>query len=183
MKKTSKIQTAKNYASALYDTVAATNNLDDVLRECASLEEAFANVADVRQLKNPAWKVEQKKDFALEVAQKLKLSAPMTNFLQIVVENGRLSELNLILNEFKHIFYQKGNIKEVIVESAVALSDAQNKKLIDALKQALQQDVVVKCIINPDVLGGLVVRSESLRIDDSLAGKLNRLEQVMKGKL
>lgn len=183
MKKTSKIQIAQNYASALYETAVSSKDFESILNDCSILEATFLNMPELKYLKNPLWKPQQKKELIAAIAKKLKISEPMENFMQIVAENGRLEDLSVILNEFKHIFYHKQGIKEITVESAQELSEAQQKKLLSSIEKKLQQKVVADYIINPEILGGLIVRSGSLRIDDSLAGKLDRLEQVMKGKL
>lgn len=183
MKKTSKIQIARNYAAALYNAASETGQFDEVFKDCALLSNIFADMPELKYLKNPVWKTEQKQEVINQIVKKLQLSPITANFLNTVNENSRLDDLQTILQEFKHIFYQKQNIKEVIVESAQALSASQDKKLNKALEKALRQKVTVDYIIKPELLGGLIVRSGSLRIDDSLTGKLQRLEQVMKGKL
>ena len=64
---------------------------------------------------------------------------------------------------------------------AQALSAAQVKKLEASLEKLLKQKVLVSYLVKPEVLGGLKVKYGSNMIDDTLLGKLNRLEQVMKG--
>ena len=49
------------------------------------------------------------------------------------------------------------------------------------MKKHLQQEIIINYNINPNILGGLIIEYGSTRIDDSLKGKLSRLEQVMKG--
>ena len=85
------------------------------------------------------------------------------------------------MQEFIHLYHQKNNIAEVEVQSAQALSAAQVKKLEASLEKLLKQKVLVSYLVKPEVLGGLKVKYGSNMIDDTLLGKLNRLEQVMKG--
>ena len=70
---------------------------------------------------------------------------------------------------------------EVEVQSAGALSPAQDKSLTAALEKMLSGKVVVNYQIRPEILGGLIVKFGSSMIDDSICGKLNRLEIMMKG--
>lgn len=183
MKKISKIQTARNYALALYEAAADSGSEKKVFDDCTILKEALTQTPEIVYLQNPAWKAAQRKETVDLISRKLKLSAPTANLFQLIAENGRIGDFEAVLNEFKHIFYQKRNIKEITVESAQELSVRQNKELIEGLEKALGTEVAVDYIINPEVLGGLIVRSGSLRIDDSLSGKLHRLEQMMKGKI
>ena len=61
------------------------------------------------------------------------------------------------------------------------LTETQDKNLKTNLKNFLKKDVLINYHINPDIMGGLVVSYNSEMIDDSLKGKLNRLETIMKG--
>ena len=57
------------------------------------------------------------------------------------------------------------------------------KKAITGLEKLLKQKIIINYSINPTILGGLIIEYGSTRIDDSLKGKLSRLEQVMKGSV
>ena len=110
-----------------------------------------------------------------------RLMQPADGVLDIVVDNERWNVIREILQEFVHLYHQKNNIAEVEVQSAVELSTAQAKKLESALENLLKQKVLVSYLVKPEVLGGLKVKYGSKMIDDTLLGKLNRMEQVMKG--
>ena len=98
-----------------------------------------------------------------------------------MADNGRLAELSGVLDEFKHIYYRQHNIEEVEVLTVKALSAAQNTKLKTILEKKLSKKVLITYTIKPELLGGLVVKYGSSMIDDSIAGKLTRLEIIMKG--
>ena len=67
------------------------------------------------------------------------------------------------------------------MQSAQALSNAQEKSLTANLEKMLSKKVVVNYEICSEILGGLIVKFGSSMIDDSIRGKLNRLEIMMKG--
>ena len=79
------------------------------------------------------------------------------------------------------MYHVKHNIIEVSVESVKSLSSAQEKKLLTTLEKKLNKKVVVNHVLNPELLGGLRIQYNSNMIDDSIMGKLNRLEIMMKG--
>lgn len=183
MKKVAKIQIAQNYAEALYEAAVQDNLLEKVWADSMLLADVFAASPELNILNNPGWKKQQKQDLIQQIAQKLELSRTMANFLQLIAENGRISDVSAIMTQFKHVYYKGQGILEVGVECVQPLSPAQNTKLKKGLEKLLKQPVVINYNINPEILGGLTVQFGSMRIDDSLAGRLNRLEQVMKGKL
>lgn len=183
MKKASKTEIAKKYALALYEAAAQTADLEKVFDETQMLKNIFSTLPESRQLSHPSMTSEQKKDLIEKINKTAQLSETMSNFMFVLADGGQFENLCAIFSEFKHIFYQKQNIKEVTVESVCSLSAAQNKKLRDGLEKIFGQKVVFDFVVNQNLLGGLVIHTGSLRIDDSLSGKLNRLEQVMKGSL
>ena len=162
MKKDSKSKIASVYAEALY---GAAEDLKAVAKVLA----------------NPLWDVASKKAALKAVAEKLQLSKESLNCLDIIADNNRFAELEMILEAFVHLYYQKQNITEIAVDSAKKLSEAQSKKVLQMLEQKFGKKIVVNYQVNPELLGGLRVQYGSTMIDDSVLGKLNRLEMMMKG--
>ena len=85
-------------------------------------------------------------------------------------------------HRYQKIYYKDQGIIEVDVETVKDLSSSQDKKLKTVLSKLFAGDVVVNYKINPSIIGGLRVKSGSKMFDDSLATKLNYLENLMKGK-
>ena len=181
MKKVSKITIAKNYAQALYEAASTGGLLKETFQDCQKLADNL-NISELKVLNNPAWRATEKNEIIQKIAYALELSRPGSNFLELMAQNHRLNNLKNTLEQFKHIYYKENNICEINVESVQRLTKEQEKKLQQALEKILEQKIVVNYNINPDILGGLVVQYGSVRIDDSLSGKLSRLEQIMKGK-
>ena len=182
MKKISKAKVISTYAEALYGAAEEKKAVSRVFEDVKCLSEIFhADETMVKHLANPVWNLDSKKQALAEIAAKLKLDKETLNCLDIIASNNRFAELLPILDEFKHIWYRKNGIVEVEVQSAGALSPAQDKSLTAALDKMLSGKVVVNYQIRPEILGGLIVKFGSSMIDDSICGKLNRLEIMMKG--
>ena len=111
----------------------------------------------------------------------MKFGKEITEWLNILAENSRMAELSGALDEFKHIYYRRHGVEEVEVLTVKALSAAQDKKLKTLLEKKLSKKVLINYTIKPELLGGLIVKYGSSMIDDSIAGKLTRLEIIMKG--
>ncbi len=68
----------------------------------------------------------------------------------------------------------------ILVESAVELSDEQRKNLESVFKKSLGKEVELQTVVDPEVLGGLrVTVNGSQRIDLSLLGKLEYVKKVL----
>lgn len=182
MKKISKTKIAGIYALALYEAAEDKNAIPQVSNDIVTLLEVVkAEPEIVKDLANPLWDTEAKKKALKAVADKMKLSSETLICLDIIAENNRFAELPIILESFRRLCLKKEGIVEVDVASVKKLSAAQDKQLAANLEKLLKQRVVVNYEIKPELLGGLVIKFNSNMIDDSLKGKLNRLELVMKG--
>lgn len=182
MKKVSKSKIASTYALALYEGAGENKAIARVFTDVDKLIMALNEDSSIiKYLANPIWDVEAKKVAMKEVSHNVGLCKETLNFLDVVADNNRFAELALILEEFKHLYYQKNNIVEVEIQTVKNLGSAQDKQLKDNLEKVLAKKVIVKYEIKPELLGGLVIKYGSSMIDDSIKGKLNRLELIMKG--
>ncbi len=182
MKKESKIKITTKYATAIYEAAEADGDLKRVAEDLQKLREALADDGMiVKYLANPLWEIQDKKEALKVVAAKLKLAPESLNSLLVIADNNRFAELPDILDGFRRVYHEKHGIAEVRVETVKPLSKAQDEKLKANLKKFLKKEVLVNYEIKPEILGGLVISYGSDMIDDSIKGKLNRLETVMKG--
>lgn len=182
MKKRSKTQIASTYALALYEVAESKKAVALVKKDVSLLLDEINTVKDfIKYFSNPIWEIASKKEALKEIATKLKLSSETLNCLDVIADNNRFAEIDLILQEFKHIANQKAGIEEVLVKSVQPLSAEQEKKLSANLENMLGKKVLINYEISPEILGGLQIKFGSNMIDDTINSKLNRLEQIMKG--
>lgn len=182
MKKDSKTKIASVYALALYEAAEEKKAVSKVYADVQTLQKLADEEKDfLKYFSNPLWDKDSKKSALKEIAAKIKIDSETLRCLDIIADNNRFAELKLILDGFVHLYYQKHDIVEVEVSSVKSLSAAQNKRLVAELEKKIGKKVVVKYALNPELLGGLRIKYGSNMIDDSIVGKLNRLEIMMKG--
>ncbi len=97
------------------------------------------------------------------------------NFIRLLAENKRLGLLPEIAARFELLRAEYENEVDVVVTSAVPLSDSQKAKLAASLKTRLQRDVRITTALDPGLLGGAMIRAGDLVIDGSIKGRLQRL--------
>ena len=182
MKKISKTKIISTYALSLYQAAEENKKVSAVLRDAEALIALIKEDSQiVAQLANQIWTADSKRQAIATIASKMKLSAETKSCLDVLADNGRMAELAGILEEFKHIYYRQHNIEEVEVLTVKSLSAAQQAKLKASLEKKLAKQVLLTYTIKPEILGGLVIKYGSSMIDDSISGKLSRLEIIMKG--
>jgi len=109
------------------------------------------------------------------------LDQPMRNFLATLVQNRRLALLPEIAASFQGMRAEVENVADVEVVSAVTLDEAQRARLIAALKKRLGREVRLTCEVDPQLIGGAIVRAGDLVIDGSLRTRLERLASAIAG--
>lgn len=182
MKKRSKSKIASIYAIALYEAAVEKKALVKIQKDVALLLAETKALPDfVKFFANPIIEIQDKKDTLKQIAGKLKLNPETLSCLDILAENGRFSEFELILEEFVHYANKQAGIAEVQVKAVKELNPVQSRKLESALEKMLNQKVLVNYEVCPEILGGLQIKFGSNMIDDTILAKLNRLEQIMKG--
>lgn len=170
------------YAAALYDLASEAGQVTAVESDLAGLGQAIAASDELAALiRNPRVTREAASAAMANVAKLLKLSQLTTNFLGVLALNRRLAKLPEVVRAFAAIAAAARGEISAEITSAHPLSDAQLKALAEKLKAREGKDVKLSASVDPDILGGLVVRIGSTQIDSSIRTRLNTLAQAMKG--
>ncbi|MFQ1682261.1 F0F1 ATP synthase subunit delta [Pantoea dispersa] len=101
------------------------------------------------------------------------------NLIKVMAENGRLTALPAVLEQFIQLRDAYEATAEVDVISASALSDSQLSKISAAMEKRLSRKVKLNCKIDKSVMAGVVIRAGDLVIDGSVRGRLDRLADVL----
>ncbi|MDP3906887.1 F0F1 ATP synthase subunit delta [Novosphingobium sp.] len=170
------------YASALYELASENKAVSAVESDLDKLGEAIATSADLSALiRNPRISREATARVMDGIVSLLDLSPLTKNFLGVLANNRRLTALPEIVRAFASIAAAARGEVTAEVTSAHALTATQLKALAAKLKEREGKDVKIKANVDPEVLGGLVVRIGSTQIDSSIRTRLNSLAQAMKG--
>ena len=110
------------------------------------------------------------------------ISGLTRNFVGTVAANGRARDLPAMATAFLAELASRRGETTATVTSAVPLSPAQLQQLSDSLRSVLGSNKVsIDARVEPDILGGLVVKVGSRLFDSSVRSKLQRLQLAMKG--
>src|SRR4029453_75850 len=163
------------YAKALVGASEKAGQTDAVVTELKSL------VADVLErlpdfdeaLRSPRITPEEKVRL-LDRVFGGKMSPLLLNFLKVVTQHGRLDCLRAIERAAQKLWNVLRKRIEVLIESAAPISNQLQYTIATRLKHVLGRDVVLTADVNPELLGGLVVRVGDTVYDGSLAGRLKQ---------
>lgn len=172
------ITIARPYAKAAF----AKAMEDKTLSEWSTLLRVAAQAVCDKQifalLNNPNYSSEQRLNYLFDICQAF-LQEPTKNFLKLLAENGRLTLLPEISNEFENYRIEQEKITTVQVTSAFDLDDLYQEKLKTRLTKQLGRDVILECKTDKQLIGGFIIRAKDLVIDGSVRGKLSRLANIL----
>lgn len=173
---------AERYASALYSLADDQHMLDQVVNEVDSLGQLIDQSADFRRvLQSPLIDVPHATRATLAVLEAEGFGKLVRDFVGVVATNRRLRELRQIVHAFAALVAERRGIITAYVMSAHPLNDVQRQQLRARLIEAGYGNVNIHESVQPDLLGGLVVRVGARLYDTSLKSRLQRLQYAMKG--
>jgi F-type H+-transporting ATPase subunit delta len=167
---------ARVYAEALYgaaekrgEVEATLEQLDslvrDVFRANSLIEQFFASPAVPAATKTALIR-------SLFGARATEL---FTDFLLVLNDHGRLDLLRAIRAAYRDLFDQRAGRVRVLVRSAAPLPEDQQERLRQELRAAFRLEPVLETRVDPDLIGGLVVKVGDWQYDGSVRTRLQAI--------
>jgi F-type H+-transporting ATPase subunit delta len=173
---------AGRYAAALFELAKEQKQLDQVARDVAAFLAMLEVSADlVRLVRSPVISAQAQARALEAILAKAGISGFTGNFLKLIVRNRRLFAVADMLKAFQSLLARERGEVSADVASAHPLSPEQMQVLSDSLKTSIGKNVQIRTRVDPNLLGGLIVKVGSKMIDSSLRTKLNNLKVAMKG--
>ncbi len=174
---------AGRYASALFELADNAKQLDAVAQDLTTLRKFIAESADLaRLIASPVIGRDLQGKALLAVLDAAGIKGLVRNFVGTVTANGRARDLPAMAAGYLAELARRRGETTATVTSAVPLTDAQLQQLTDQLRGVLGgAKISIDAHVNPDILGGLVVKVGSRLFDSSIRSKLARLQLAMKG--
>ena len=173
---------AGRYASALFDLARDQRQIESVGKSLEALSQALVNSKDFSELvTSPLVSREEAGKAFAALADELSLDPVTSNFVGVLARNGRKNQLRPVIRAFRRLAAEHRGETTADVITARPLNDDQLGALRQQLRARAGRDVNIDAAVDPDILGGIVVKLGSQQIDASIRTKLNQLAQAMKG--
>ena len=167
---------AQVYARALFEVADEHDVLDRVHDELGTFADAMSNSRELMTFFfSPYFSATDKKAGLARAVTGA--SAPLTNFLEALIERHRMPAIFRIRTEFNSLWDEARKLLPVHITSAIELDDAEVKGLGERIGRQVDRQVEVSTDVDPDILGGVVLRVGNVILDASIR---NRLEQLRK---
>jgi F-type H+-transporting ATPase subunit delta len=174
---------AGRYASALFDLARDQRQIPQVEADLTKFQTLLDGNPDlVRLVRSPVFSTKEQSHALSAILAKAGMTGLAANFLNLLAKNRRLFAASEMIKSFRAIAARERGEVSAEVTSAHALTDAQSAALNEMLKAtAGGKSINLRTIVDPTLLGGLIVKIGSRMVDSSIRTKLSTLKVAMKG--
>lgn len=175
-------EVAEPYAEALMSLAQEQNIADAIGDNVRSMRALFKESAELKTfLTSPLIKPEDKKEVLKRIAGD-EMNHFLLNFLLLLVDRQRIGFVEGIFAKYLEILRKFNNTVLAEVTSAVRLYEGEADKLVEKIKQLTGANAVeLETTIDPDIIGGVIIKVGSQVYDASLRGQLRRISLSMLG--
>ena len=167
---------AQVYARALFEVAQQQGDLDEVREQLGQFADALDGSRELQTFFfSPYFSTEEKKDGLHKTIDGA--SASVMNFLELLVEKHRMPAIFRIRREFDAMWREENKLLPVQLTSAIELDQQTVEDLGRTIGERTGRKVDVTATVNPDILGGIVLRVGNSILDASIR---NRLESLRK---
>jgi len=173
------MQVARVYAAALLNAAQEQNQAGEMLADLQTLVDRILGQPELAAFFAGAAVGREKKAQVIDAAFKDRAPALLVDFLQVLNKHDRLDLLRPIAISYKQELDRRNNLLRVSVTSARPLPEDQMERLKQLVRQASNKEPVVDLVINPGLLGGLVIRAGDWVFDASVTSRLESLRNQL----
>ena len=167
---------AQVYARSLFEVAQEQDKLDVVRDQIGEFADALDRSRDLQTFFfSPYFSTEEKKqglDKAVDGEDDV-----VRNFLAVLIENHRMPALFRIRRELDAMWREVNKLLPVQVTSAVELDEAVTRQIGEEIGRQTGRKVELSTNVDPDVLGGIVLRVGNSILDASIRTRLDRLRK------
>jgi F-type H+-transporting ATPase subunit delta len=173
--------TAYKYAEALADVAVETGmSLEKAGEQLNLFLETYKGSNELKSvLLVPSYPLGVKQGILREVVQELKIENIVLNFLLVLLEKGRLEQIEEVFAAYQGVLDNKAGVVRVDVASASKLAAEDQARIAATMKKVTGKDVKLSYSVDENLIGGLKLQVGSTVYDGSILSSLEQLRNRM----
>jgi len=173
------LSAVSTYAQALFGATREREELEKTLENLKEFVDALHESEELRSFFYGVQIPEGQKRRAIDALTE-EMTSSTTNFLKVLVDNGRTEILEEVLPRYEDLVKEYQGKVEVEFVTAIELSEETLDRVRSRLGEILDgREVVLETNVDSDLVGGAVFRFGETRIDGSVRGRLQGLRETM----
>ncbi|MBQ4132245.1 MAG: F0F1 ATP synthase subunit delta [Desulfovibrionaceae bacterium] len=173
----------RRYAQAIFDIGRSKGQADlmqigrdlEALKECLDISPELANL-----FANPVFSNDEKGKVLNSLLDRGDVSEITKNFCRLLLEKGRLPLLTDIATAYQDMLDQMEGIIRSELITAVELSPERQAEIKSSLEAKSGKKLAMTFSVDPDIIGGLILKIDDRALDGSLRAQINILRENMK---
>jgi F-type H+-transporting ATPase subunit delta len=167
---------AQVYARSLFEVAQEHGRLDDLREQLGQFADALNDNRDLTVFFfSPYFSTDEKKDGLHRMVEG---AEPIfINFLEALIERHRMPAIFRIRTRYNELWDDENQLLPVEVTSAVELDEATVRSIGERIGEQTGRKVELASHVDPDVLGGIVLRVGNFVLDASIRNRLNQLRK------
>lgn len=169
----------RRYALALYEVAEEKGTVDKNLQDLRDIVKLIQDNGDfIQVIRHPEISTSKKKVLFTEIF-KGKIDDELLNFLLVLINKGRILNLEQILVETERIHLEKNNSEIALVKTVVPLLEQEKQELVEKLGKKYNKTIILQEELEPELIGGVYIRVGNDVIDGSVKNKLMEMNKLM----
>ena len=166
---------AIRYAKAIFEIAKEENSIDSVFRDMKTVKILCNSSHDFKNLlSNSQINYNEKKTAILSL---IKDHNSLTiKLLDLLIQNKRVYIVNDVANSFIQLYNSHNDIKEAVVITASPIDKDLEEKILSKINISDLKSINLKNIVNPEILGGFIIRFDGKEYNASVKQNLNNLK-------
>jgi len=164
----------KKYANLLFGQSKDRGVLDELSAMTAGI---FASSLALRFFTSPMHK-KNKERILSKIMDKSGVSKVVSQFMRLIIRHKRLRELPEIIEEYSKLLDCAGGNKIAQVFSASPMNNNDKTQFGKLLESKFGKKIIVKYAVDPNIIGGIVVKCDSILLDASIKGTLDKVSSI-----
>ena len=166
---------AIRYAKAMYDIANEENSINEVYKDMNFINELNSGSLDFKNLlSNSQINFQDKKKLILSFIKQS--NALSEKLIDLLIHNKRVKIIGDIASSFIQLYNKHNNIKEATIITASPINNELESKILSMINIKDANSVNITNVVNPNIIGGFIVRFDGKEYNASIKQNLNNLK-------
>lgn len=167
------------YAKAFFSLAKEKNMLEPLKTDIQKVFDVCNQSSDfILLLESPVVKTSKKAELIEKIFKK-EISPLTLNFLLLITSNKREAYIPGVCRNFLDLARKDQNIKSAIVVTALEINSKSIDKIKTLMEKELNSKVELSCQVEPEIIGGMILRVDDKQYDSSVSTQLKKIKQQL----
>ena len=169
---------AEVYGRSLFEVASEHDDTDEIREQLGQFADGLDADHDLAvYFFSPYFSTQEKKDGLVKLLDGA--DEALVNFLELLIEKHRMPAIFRIRRYYDTLWEQAHQILPVQIATAIALDEGVAKQLGEQIEKTTGQRIELTQSVDPDILGGIVLRVGNSILDASIRNRLENLRKAV----